>query len=118
MSKIQDMLIKKQIVDEELLMLMSKISEFEKIYNNCKKEIQTQKRIELSRISKEYLTNDFERRYGVSQDVVVSAICGEDNMNQELSRVMREQKVIKGFILFYSNIYFSFYFFIRFIMRI
>ena len=73
------MLIKKQIVDEELLLLMSKIGEYEKIYDNCKKEIITQKRVELSRISKEFLTNDFERRYGVTQDIVVSAICGEDN---------------------------------------
>lgn len=93
MNKIQDILEKKKIVDEELLMLMSKITEYEKVYSTCKKEIQLQKRAELSRISKEFLTNDFERRYGVTQDVVVSAICGEDNMNQELSRVMREQKV-------------------------
>jgi hypothetical protein len=93
MNKIEEMLIKKQILDEELLMLMSKITENEKIYENFKKEIITQKRIELSRISKEFLTNDFERRYNVSQDILVSAICGEDNMNQELSKVLREQKV-------------------------
>lgn len=76
-----------------MLMLMAKINENEKIYFNSKKEIQVQKRAELSRISKEFLTNDFERRYNVSQDIVVSAICGEDNMNQELSRLTREQKV-------------------------
>jgi hypothetical protein len=98
MSKIQDMLVQQQIVDEELLMLMAKINEYEKIFENCKKEIDVQKRAELSRISKEFLTNDFERRYNVSQNSVVSAICGEDNMNQELSRVMREQKVIIIFL--------------------
>ena len=101
MTKIQDMLIKKQILDEELLMLMSKISENEKIYENCRKEIISQKRIELSRISKEFLTNDFEKRYSVTQDIVVSAICGEDNMNQELSKVMREQKVKKNLIYYF-----------------
>ena len=81
-------------------MLMAKINENEKIFFNCKKEIQTKKRIELSRVSKEFLTNDFERRYNVTQDVVVSAICGEDNMNQELSRLLREQKVILFFKIF------------------
>lgn len=79
---------------------MEKINENEKIYRNCKKEIQTKKREELSRISKEFLTNDFERRYNVSQDIVVSAICGEDNLNQELSRLIREQKVIFFFNFF------------------
>jgi hypothetical protein len=105
MSKIQDMLEKKKIVDEELLMLMSKISENEKIYENFKKEIILQKRIELSRISKEFLTNDFERRYNITQDIVVSAICGEDNMNQELSKVMREQKVKNYFNSIKLNFY-------------
>ena len=75
-------------------MLMAKINENERIFYSCKKEIQTQKRVELSRISKEFLTNDFQRRYNVNQDVVVASICGEDNMNQEISRLMREQKVI------------------------
>jgi hypothetical protein len=81
-----------------MLMLMAKINENENIYDKCRKEIQTLKKIELSRISKEFLTNDFERRYNVSQDIVVSAICGEDNMNTELLRLRREEKVI---LLFY-----------------
>ena len=99
MSKIQEILIQKKINDEEMLMLMAKINEKEKIYFNCKKEIQTQKSIELSRISEEFMKNDFERRYNVTKDIVVSSICGEDNMNQEMSRLKREEKV--GIFLFY-----------------
>jgi len=87
------MLTKKQTIDEEILSLISKIAEFEKVYNICKAEIQTQKKRELNRISKEYLTNDYERRYNVPQEIAISSICGEDNMNAELSRLIREQKV-------------------------
>ena len=42
MNKIEEMLTKKQTIDEEVLSLMSKISECEKVYNICKAEIQTQ----------------------------------------------------------------------------
>lgn len=93
MNKIEEMLTKKQTIDEEVLSLMSKISEYEKVYNMYRAEIQTQKKRELNRISKEYLTNDYERRYNVPQEIVISAICGEDNMNAETSRLIREQKV-------------------------
>lgn len=72
---------------------MAKIQEYEKIYTNYISEIQTQKKRELNRISKEFLTNDYQRRYNVRQEVVVSAICGEDNMNSEYTRLIREQKV-------------------------
>ncbi len=97
MNKIEEMLTKKQTIDEEVLSLMSKISENEKVYNMCRAEIQMQKKRELNRISKEYLTNDYERRYNVPQEIVISSICGEDNMNSELSRLIREQKVKKYF---------------------
>ncbi len=84
---------KKQTIDEDVLVMMTKITEFEKIYDACKNEIQIYKKRELNRISKEYLTNDYERRYNVKQEIVISAICGEDNMNAEFSRLIREQKV-------------------------
>jgi hypothetical protein len=72
---------------------MSKISDYEKTYDFYKSEIQKQKINEINRINKEFLTNDYNRRYGVNQQVLVSAVCGEDNMSQEYSRMMREQKV-------------------------
>jgi len=78
---------------------MSKIEEYEKTYNFYKAEITKQKINELNRINKEFLTNDYNRRYGVSQQILVSAICGEDNMSQEYSRMMREQKVIKNLLI-------------------
>lgn len=72
---------------------MSKIAEYEKTYDFYKAEIHKQKINELNRINKEFLTNDYHRRYGVTQQNLVSAICGEDNMTHEYSRIMREQKV-------------------------
>jgi len=73
---------------------MSKIADYEKTYEFYKAEINKQKTNELNRINKEFLTNDYNRRYGANQQVLVSAICGEDNMTQEYSRIMREQKVL------------------------
>jgi len=73
---------------------MSKIADYEKTYEYYKAEINKQKINELNRVNKEFLTNDYKRRYGANQQVLVSAICGEDNMTQEYSRIMREQKVL------------------------
>lgn len=91
---------KKTNKDQETLILMSKIADYEKAFDYYKSEIEKQKKKEINRINKEFLTNDYQRRYNISQHALVSAIYGEDNMSQEYSRMMREQKVKKNYFIF------------------
>ena len=49
---------------------------------------------ELKRINKEFLTNDYKRRFNISQETIISAIIGENLASTELIRQLREQKVI------------------------
>jgi len=50
------------------------------------------KKSELDRINKEYLINDYERRFKVPHEVIISALIGEDNTSNEYARQKREQK--------------------------
>ncbi len=104
--KIEEKLNCKKNIDHETFIFMSKIADYEKTYEFYKAEIQKQKITELNRINKEFLTNDYQRRYAVNQQILVSSICGEDNMSQELSRLIREQKVK----LFKKILFYFFYF--------
>jgi hypothetical protein len=66
----------------------------EALYEKKKKILHKIKRDELDRIAKEFLTNEYERRFNVSKKTVVSAIVGEDNANFEIARQTREENVI------------------------
>lgn len=92
-KKIEEYLKQKENLNEEGLSVVNKIAELEKIYNKFKKELSQSRRQQLNRIGREFLVNDYARRYNVSQEVIVSAIAGEDNANSELLRQTREQKV-------------------------
>lgn len=93
-------MIKLSEKDQDISMLMVKITELEKIHILNKSEILFLKRNEINRINKEYLTNDYERRYGETQNIIVAAIFGEDNMSAEYSRILREQRVKNKIYLF------------------
>jgi len=86
---------KKTNKDQETLILMAKIADYDKAFDFFKSEIEKEKKREINRINKEFLTNDYQRRYNIPQHTLVSAIFGEDNMTVEYSRLMREQKVKK-----------------------
>ncbi len=84
---------KNEILEEDSFEIVGKISELEAQYEKKKKTLQKIKRDELDRISKEFLTNEYERRFNVSKKTIVSAIVGEDNTDSEIIRQSREENV-------------------------
>lgn len=85
---------KNENLEEDSFEIVGKINELEAQYENKKKTLQKIKRDELDRISKEFLTNEYERRFNVSKKTIVSAIVGEDNTDSEIIRQSREENVI------------------------
>ena len=67
---------------EELLYLEKKIGDVSKGLTKN----------ELDRLNKEFYRNNYQRRFGVSQEVVISAIVGEDFLLHELFREKKQQK--------------------------
>jgi hypothetical protein len=51
------------------------------------------KRNELNRINKEFYTNEYQRRFNVTQEEMISALIGVDNTSNEIIRQKREQRV-------------------------
>lgn len=84
---------------------MKDISDLEVIHENFKKELIKLRREELNRIGKEFLMNDYQRRFNTSLELVISAIAGEDNKNGELLKQQREEKVFK--LIYNFQIYFE-----------
>jgi hypothetical protein len=91
--KIEEFINKRDKVAEENGDLINKIQGLQALYDKSRKELSQMKRNELNRIGREFLLNDYERRYKVSQNIIISAITGEDNTSTELARQNREQKV-------------------------
>lgn len=53
------------------------------------------KRNELDRICKEYFKNDYERRFIVPLETMLSALVGEEKLLYEMSNYKRMQRVNK-----------------------
>lgn len=52
--------------------------------------LQKMKKIEMERINKEFYTNDYERRYNITLEGMISAIVGEDNVLNEIGKQRRD----------------------------
>ena len=67
-----------------------------------KNEVEQLKKSELARINKEFLLNDYARRYGITQEIIVTIISGEDHAREIFINQMKEQRVF--LILYYHRI--------------
>lgn len=72
---------------------MEKIKYLEKALNLKKQELEKEKRTELHRINKEFIFNEYERRFKIDQEHIVSIITGIENKGTEYTKQLREQKV-------------------------
>ena len=82
---------------EKLKYLLKKLIE-----QNDKKEKQ-----EFERISKEFLTNNYQEKYQVAIETIMGALCGEEKRNEGInffSKFQREFKEGKKLIQFHKNI--------------
>jgi len=69
-----------------------RMKELENALEKIKNEMEEMKKNELIRINNEYLMNDYERRFGVSLDIVISVIIGKECAFEEYTKQLREQK--------------------------
>ena len=57
--------------------------ELKKLKNKIVRDLEILKKNELRRISREFLQNDYERRFNVPIEIVLNALVGEKNLIQE-----------------------------------
>ena len=81
-----------QKIDPQALEVLGHIKIVNDTIQKFKSEMDILKRNELDRLNKEFYRNNYQRRFGVSQEVVISAIVGEDFLLHELFREKKQQK--------------------------
>jgi len=80
-------------IDQESIHLVNEMRENETRLVNIQSFIAELKKNELERINFEFLKKDYERRFNILHEEIVSIILGEDNISKEISKIKREQKV-------------------------
>jgi hypothetical protein len=91
-KKIQEIMKNKGQLGDQELEYIKNVTELENQLKNIKSSMESMKRNELARINKEYITNDYERRFKISQETLISALIGEDNTGHEYAKQKREQR--------------------------
>ena len=79
-------------IDQRVVKYLSSIKELEIQTEILKKELEHLKKSELARINKAFLLDDYSRRFGVTQDVIVAAITGEENKIEIINNQLKEQR--------------------------
>lgn len=73
--------------------IIENISILEKKESSLKEEIKKLKEREMKRIFKEFVKNNYDRRFNCEKKTVIAALIGEENTPVELVRQYRQQKV-------------------------
>ena len=81
-----------KIISNDIADLVQDYQKYSKKQKNLKKKQDEMKKNEMDRIFNEYLRNNYYQRYKVEKNVVLSALIGEDNINNELNKQIKRAK--------------------------
>jgi hypothetical protein len=93
LKSIQEFLDNKSGMKKETVEIINTLSFLEAQENKLRIILEKMKKDELNRLSKEFITNDYERRFKTTRHQVISAMIGEDNTMHEITKIQRDQKV-------------------------
>jgi len=81
-------------VDEYSVIYLKEIKTLEEKEAKILNDIEDKKTKELKRINNEFLLNDYERRFNVKEEDVISALIGEDLTASWYNKLLREQREV------------------------
>ena len=84
---------------EKLNVNFNKLNYIKDKINDLNNEIKEFKKKEVNRIIHEFIENDYEKRYNVIIDVVLSALLGDNNKENEIKRYLKAKKEYKNKII-------------------
>lgn len=93
LKKIQDMIQNRAELGDDKIEYIRSVQNLEAQLRSLENDMQVMRRKELDRINKEFYTNDYERRYKISLEGIISALIGEDNTPNEYAKQIRDQKI-------------------------
>lgn len=80
-------------IDKDTKYLMKYVIELESLLVSLKKDLEKLKDNEIKRISREFLINDYERRFKVDIERVLSSIVGHNNIVSEMKKIHKERNL-------------------------
>lgn len=86
-------IVEKTDVDPKTKHFIDNLKSLEDKLEVKKKELKALQQIELDRLNKEFLVNDYARRFKIDQETLIATIIGKDSASNEYSKKLREQKV-------------------------
>lgn len=92
MKQIEQMMQEKGLLKESTSKYINSVKHLEHNLKLIETVLNKLKQKELNRISKEFYQNDYERRFNVKQEIVISALIGEDNTMAELFKQRKEKR--------------------------
>lgn len=82
----------RETIDKESMNFVNEMRENETKLINVQNYLAELKKNELNRISFEFVKKDYQRRFDITHEEIVSIIVGEDNTSNEITKLKREQK--------------------------
>lgn len=83
---------KKEQIDPDTKYLMDYVESLDKLIQAWRHDLSKMKQNEIIRISREYMINDYERRFCINIERIVSLIVGKDNVRSEMKKIINERK--------------------------
>lgn len=93
MKTIDKFIGNKSVLDTDIVKIIDIITEFEKKEKNLKEICENLKSTEMNRLFKEFVLNDYEKRFYTNKNIVIASLIGEEQMHHELLRQAKEEKV-------------------------
>lgn len=84
LKQVKEMIANRKELSKDVITHFAHIEQLKQMLFQMEKEFSENKRMEIARISKEFLNNDYSRKYNVKIETVFAALCGEEGKNKEL----------------------------------
>ena len=94
MKTIDKFIGNKSMLNSDIIKIIDIIAEYDKKEKDLREICENLKTVEMNRLFREFILNDYEKRFCTNKNIVISALIGEEQMQQELLRQAREEKVL------------------------
>lgn len=94
-STVSNFLSNKKGFSSKTIDIINTINDFEQKEFELQNISNKMRKKEMDRLFKEFVVNDYERRFQTTKEIVISALLGEDYTPGELNRQAKERKVKK-----------------------
>lgn len=101
-----------EVIDKDSINLITAMKEDEQVLITLQAQLAEIKKNELIRINFEFIKNNYERRFNISHEEIISVIVGEENALNEITKQKRELKVFLIIKILYQ-LFIYIYFFVN-----